>query len=106
MCKDCNFEKFVIYIDRLGLTSNVDGLFPDLMNPTLDDVEGWEGRNDLVYDAKKLLGGLWRDEDTASRPGHAVVIERLVGHMSSLRASGDSERLSRMYVSPMYEMYL
>jgi hypothetical protein len=95
-CKDCNFEKFVIHIDRLGLTLGVDGRFSDLMNPTLDDVEGWEGRDDLVYDAKKLLGGLWRDEDAKARPGHAIVIERLVGHMSSLRSSGDSDRLSRI----------
>jgi hypothetical protein len=95
-CDNCNFEKFVIHIDRLGLTTGVDGRFGDLLNPTLDDVENWEGRNDLVYDAKKLLGGLWRDEDTKTRPGHAVVIERLVGHMTSLRSSGDSDRLSRI----------
>jgi hypothetical protein len=97
-CNDCNFEKFVIHIDRLGFTTGVDGRFGDLMNPSLDDVEGWEGRNDLVYDAKKLLGGLWRDEDTKARPGHAIVIERLVGHMSSLRSSGDSDRLSRIVI--------
>jgi hypothetical protein len=95
-CKDCNFEDFVIHIDRLGMASNLDGRFGDLMNPSLDDVEGWEQRDDLVYDAKKLLGGLWRDEDTKSRPGHAIVIERLVDYMSSLRSSGDSERLSRI----------
>ncbi|KAH7400547.1 hypothetical protein DE146DRAFT_781054 [Phaeosphaeria sp. MPI-PUGE-AT-0046c] len=95
-CEDCNFEDFAIHIDRLGITSEVNGRFSDLKNPTLDEVEGWDGRNELVYDAKKLLGGLWRDEDTKSRPGHAIVIERLVNHMSSLRSSGDSDRLSRI----------
>lgn len=104
-CKDCNFEEFVLHIDRLNLLSSVEGRIADQMNPEIDEIEGWETSDSLVYDAKKLLGGLWRDEDGSSRPGHPTVIERLVDRMAKVREGGDPSRLGKITEAMEYAHY-
>ncbi|KAL0935698.1 uncharacterized protein CTRU02_210289 [Colletotrichum truncatum] len=104
-CKDCDFEQFVIHIDRLNIFSDIDGGFVDPKNPGLDEIEGWGDSDELVYDAKKLLGGLWRDEDNSSRPGHPTVIERLVDRMTELRKDGDPARLEQITGAMEYAHY-
>ncbi|KAM0335265.1 hypothetical protein ACHAQA_000309 [Verticillium albo-atrum] len=104
-CKDCNFEKFILHIDRLGSLSGVSGRFANLENPSLDEIEGWGDRDDFVYDAKMLLGGLWRDEDSNARPGHPTVIERLVDRMSVLRETAEPARLGVITGAMEYAHY-
>ncbi|KAJ3467836.1 hypothetical protein MRS44_005400 [Fusarium solani] len=95
-CKDCDFEQFILHLDRLNIVDSVSGHFSDLKNPTMDEIGGWETGEEYVYDAKRLLGGLWRSEDTESRPGHPTVIERLVDRMSEVRKDGEPSRLAQI----------
>ncbi|KAF9876153.1 hypothetical protein CkaCkLH20_06599 [Colletotrichum karsti] len=104
-CKDCNFEEFVLHIDRLKTLTGVSGRISDMMNPDIGEIEGWGERDDLVYDAKKLLGGLWRDEDDDARPGHPTVIERLVDRMTVLRETAEPSRLGKITTAMEYAHY-
>ncbi|WQF85631.1 hypothetical protein CDEST_10645 [Colletotrichum destructivum] len=104
-CKDCDFEGFILHIDRLKTLSGVSGRISDMMNPGLSEIEEWRERNDLVYDAKKLLGGLWRDGDDSARPGHPTVIERLVDRMTVLRETAEPSRLGKITAAMEYAHY-
>ncbi|KAH8178370.1 hypothetical protein LIA77_03452 [Sarocladium implicatum] len=95
-CNDCGLSQFLRHIDRFN-TFNPDSVNMDnTKDPEVGDVLDWELNADFVYDAKKLLGRLWRDQDNKSRPGHPTVIERLVDRLEEMRQSGDPARLEHI----------
>ncbi|KAM0325564.1 hypothetical protein ACHAQA_007551 [Verticillium albo-atrum] len=95
-CDDCDFQEFVVHLDRLNAATNFQASFADIKSPHADEILDWEHAGTFVYDAKKLLGGLWRDEDSSSRPGHPTVIERLVDRTNQIRLTAEPGRMDRL----------
>ncbi|KAH6656190.1 hypothetical protein F5X68DRAFT_280039 [Plectosphaerella plurivora] len=95
-CDDYDFEQFILYIDRLNSISELYAQVDDLFNPDLSEIGDWESASEFVYDAKKLLRGLWQDGDAKTRPGHITVIERLVDRTTEVRLSAEPARIEQI----------